>query len=117
MQSDPTPNPTPLSEAAFFILLSLATGPKHGYAVLKDVEELSRGQVSLSTSTLYTVLNRLLNRELIDRTDPGQNEAGPGLPRKVYRLNERGRRILNAEARRIQLMLVSYQKRLGEERV
>jgi DNA-binding PadR family transcriptional regulator len=104
-----------ITEPTFFILLSLASGPKHGYAVLKDTEELSRGKVSLSTSTLYTVLNRLLNQGLINRSDAGQIESGPGLPRKVYRLNERGYRILNAEAKRMQAMLVSYQQRLGEE--
>ena len=104
-----------INEPTFFILLSLASGPKHGYAVLKDTEELSRGKVSLSTSTLYTALNRLLNQGLIERSDAVQNWSGPGLPRKVYRLNERGRRILNAEAKRMQDRLASYQQRLGEE--
>ena len=104
-----------VNEATFFILLSLASGPKHGYAIMKDTEELSRGRVSLSTSTLYTALNRLLNHGLLERSDTGENVAGPGLPRKVYRLNEHGRRILNAEAKRMQDMLVSYQQRLDEE--
>ncbi len=107
--------PAIIKEPTFFILLSLASGPKHGYAVLKDTEELSRGKVSLSTSTLYTALNRLLNQGLIERTDAANNGSGPGLPRKVYRLNERGRRVLNAEAQRMQAMLASYQQRLGEE--
>jgi DNA-binding PadR family transcriptional regulator len=104
-----------INEPTFFILLSLASGPKHGYAVMKDTEELSRGKVSLSTSTLYTALNRLLNQGLLERSDTGENGAGPGLPRKVYCLNENGRRILNAEAKRMQDMLASYQQRLGKE--
>lgn len=104
-----------INESTFYILLSLASGPKHGYAVLKDTEELSRGKVSLSTSTLYTALNRLLNQGLITRSDAGQIESGPGLPRKVYRLNERGRRILNVEVKRMRDMLASYQQRLDEE--
>ena len=104
-----------INEPTFYILLSLASGPKHGYAVLKDTEELSRGKISLSTSTLYTALNRLLNQGLIERIDVEMNGSGPGLPRKVYRLNERGRRVLNTEAKRMQDMLVSYQRRLGEE--
>src|SRR5512146_687580 len=104
-----------INEPTFFILLSLASGPKHGYAVMKDTEELSRGKVSLSTSTLYTALNRLLNQGLLERSDTGENEAGPGLPRKVYCLNEHGRRILHAEAKRMQDMLASYQQRFGEE--
>jgi DNA-binding PadR family transcriptional regulator len=104
-----------INEPTFFILLSLASGPKHGYAVLKDTEDLSQGKISLSTSTLYTALNRLLNQGLIERSDAGQNGSRPGLPRKVYRLNERGRRILNTEAKRMHDMLASYQQRLGEE--
>ncbi len=116
MTSDTNSPEIIINEPTFFILLSLASGPKHGYAVLKDTEELSRGKVSLSTSTLYTALNRLLGQGLIERSDAGQNEPGPGLPRKVYRLNERGRRILNMEAKRMQAMLASYQQRLGEER-
>ncbi len=104
-----------INEPTFYILLSLASGPKHGYAIAKDTEEYSRGRVSLSTSTLYTALNRLLIQGLIERSDAGQDRPGPGLPRKVYRLNERGRRLLNAEAKRMQDMLAAYQQRLGEE--
>ncbi|MCO5206874.1 MAG: helix-turn-helix transcriptional regulator [Anaerolineae bacterium] len=43
----------PLREATFFILLSLATTPKHGYAILKDTTQLSDGRVKLGTGTLY----------------------------------------------------------------
>ncbi len=105
-----------INEPTFFILLSLADGPKHGYAVLKDTEELSHGHVRLSTSTLYTALNRLLDHGLIERSDAGQNGPGPGLPRKIYRLNERGRAVLSVEAKRLNDMLASYRQRLGEER-
>jgi len=104
-----------LNEPTFFILLSLASGAKHGYAILKDTEELSRGRVSLSTSTLYTALNRLLNQGLIERSDDRPNGSGPGLPRKVYVLNERGRAVMSSEAKRIKAMLSSYHQRLGEE--
>jgi hypothetical protein len=52
--------PEPLKPAVFQVLLSLAAGDKHGYAVLKDVEEESGGEVKLSTGTLYAVFKRLL---------------------------------------------------------
>ena len=55
----------PMGEPAYFILLSLAAGPRHGYAVLKDAEELSEGRMSLSVSTLYTALGRLQEQGLI----------------------------------------------------
>ena len=46
----------PLTEATYFILLSLALGPRHGYLIMKDVRSLSRGRVTLSTGTLYGAL-------------------------------------------------------------
>ena len=51
----------PLSEAVLLILLSMAEEPRHGYAILKDVEELSHGRVRLSTGTLYGALRRMLD--------------------------------------------------------
>ena len=50
----------PLSEPVMLMLTSLASEPKHGYALLKDVEELSNGRVQLSTGTLYGAIHRLL---------------------------------------------------------
>ncbi len=55
----------PLSEAVFLILLSLMPGPKHGYAIMKDVQALSENRVSLSTGTLYGALKRLLKQEWV----------------------------------------------------
>lgn len=105
----------PLNEPTFFILLSLASGSKHGYGVLKDVEETSGGQVSLSTSTLYTALGRLLDQGLVERSDIGEGDTRPGLPRKVYTLTDKGRRALNGEARRLQGLLMAFKQHLGEE--
>ena len=98
-------------------MLSLAAGPRHGYALIKDIEEISRGKVSLSVSTLYTTLGRLQEQDLIERSDNGDDggEAGPGLPRKVYRLTRRGFGALDAEAHRLQTLLSAYRRRLGEE--
>ncbi|MGB2911349.1 MAG: helix-turn-helix transcriptional regulator [Anaerolineales bacterium] len=59
----------PLREPTFFILLSLSPGPKHGYAILKEVEALSEGRVLLSTGTLFGAIKRLLDRSWIRRVD------------------------------------------------
>jgi len=110
------PSYLPLTEPTFYILLSLAPGKRHGYAILKDIESLSHGEVSLSTSTLYTALRRLLSQGLIERIpDDPRNHAGPGLPRKAYVLSELGRRILEAETSRMQALVGAARLRLGEE--
>jgi DNA-binding PadR family transcriptional regulator len=95
----------PLSEATFFILLSLAGGPKHGYAIMKDVAELSDGRVGLSTGTLYGALKRLLEQGLIQRI-PSKKSAGVAeesiRSRKSYALSRFGRRTLESEVQRIE---------------
>ena len=105
----------PLTEPTFYILLSLAPGKKHGYAILKDVKELSKERVNLSTSTLYTAVGRLLDQDLIERFDDGEDDPGPGLPRKSYALTGLGRRVLEAETVRLQGMVKEARLRLREE--
>lgn len=97
-------NQLPLSEATFFILLSLAAGSKHGYAIMKDVEALSGGRISLGTGTLYGALKRLLESAWIERFDqPDATQAGR--VRKTYRLTDLGRRQLEAETARLQRLV------------
>lgn len=55
----------PLTPFAFQVLLALADGERHGYAIIKEVEERSGGSVKLRTGTLYTLLQRLLDEQLI----------------------------------------------------
>jgi DNA-binding PadR family transcriptional regulator len=108
----------PLTETTLFILLSLAGGDKHGYAIMKDVEALSMGRVIFSTGTLYGALRRLLDQGWIDRLDDGA-PGGPdenGRPRKAYRLTRLGRRLLEAEAARLQSLARTAQLRLVKER-
>ncbi len=107
----------PLTEPTFYILLSLAPGKKHGYAILKDVQALSKGKVRLSTSTLYGALGRLLDQGLIERVPNDEEEnTGPGLPRKAYILSKTGRRVLEAELSRMRALVATARLRLGEER-
>jgi DNA-binding PadR family transcriptional regulator len=104
----------PLTEPTFYILLSLAPGKKHGYAIMKDVKELSGGRVNLSTSTLYTAIGRLLDQDLIERLDDDDDDPAPGLPRKSYALTDLGRRVLEAEHVRLQGMVKEARLRLRE---
>jgi len=106
-----TSSPLPVSEPVFFILLSLAAGRKHGYAILKDIETLSREAVLLSTSTLYGALSRLEDQGYIRRVPAGQPVA-PGLPRKVYELTPQGLDLLHGEAERLQRLSLVAQRYL-----
>lgn len=91
----------PLTEATFFIMLSLATGPKHGYAIMKEVMDISDRRVALSTGTLYGALKRLLKDGWIERAEDLVSSEETGRPRKAYTLTDLGRRILEAEAKRL----------------
>jgi DNA-binding PadR family transcriptional regulator len=102
-QTDPSFDPMPalpLSETTFLILISLEGEPKHGYAIMKDVEAFSHGRVALSTGTLYGAIKRLLGGEWIRRTEL-PDEGIDGRRRKYYTLTDRGRRILKAETSRL----------------
>jgi PadR family transcriptional regulator PadR len=96
-----TASPLPLSEPVFFILLSLASGRKHGYAILKEIETMSGDSLLLSTSTLYGALSRLEDQGYIRRV-LAEQEVTPGLPRKVYELTPEGLELLHGEAERLQ---------------
>ncbi len=116
MESENLLSNLPLTETTFFILLSLATSEKHGYAIAKDVERLSDRRVRLSTSTLYTALKRLLADGWIERAgeDPEPDESGR--PRKIYKLTNLGRRILDAETVRLKSLVQTASLRsVGEE--
>lgn len=87
----------PLTEPVLLVLLSLAQQPRHGYAILKDVESMSAGRVLLSTGTLYGALQRLLGDGWIERV---QEDSTPR-DRRTYRLTSRGRRNLQLEIERM----------------
>jgi DNA-binding PadR family transcriptional regulator len=105
----------PLTETTFFILLSLASEAKHGYAIMKDVLTLSEERVVLSTGTLYGALKRLLEQELIEKVEE-QVTNGDGRERKAYRLTNLGRKVLEAEVARLHNLVTAAQLRaVGEE--
>jgi PadR family transcriptional regulator PadR len=103
----------PLTEPTFFILLVLASGPQHGYAIMKETAALSDGRIRLSTSTLYEAIKRLLDLGWIERS-PAASGIERGRERKAYKLTDLGRRILNAETARLQsLVSLAQQAEIG----
>ena len=91
------PEAKPLSEPVLLILLSLADAPRHGYALLKDIEALSRGRVRMSTGTLYGALRRLLEDRWIERFA----QEDTSREKQAYRLTTAGRAQLDGELDRM----------------
>jgi DNA-binding PadR family transcriptional regulator len=91
----------PLTPAMFYVLVALADGQTHGYAILKEVEQLTQGEVRLSTGTLYGIIKRLLADGLV-REQRGQDGVAR---RRSYDLTSFGRDVAKAEAARLEQTL------------
>ena len=102
----------PLTPALFHVLLSLADGQKHGYAILKEVDRRTNGQVVLSTGTLYGIIKRLLADGLIRESASLSDER-----RTAYRLTVFGRKVALAEADRLRTLVVAAERLLAEPSV
>jgi len=92
----------PLTEAMFQLLLALADGEKHGYAIIKEVRQRTDGKVRLSAGTLYGLIKRFIEDGYIvechERPDPALDDER----RRYYRLSPSGRALALAEARRME---------------
>ena len=91
----------PLSPAVFYILLSLPDGPKHGYAIMKEVEEMTGGKITLGPGSLYGSIKRLLQDGMIVETDHRPIRALDDERRRYYQLTDYGRTVLAGEVDRL----------------
>jgi DNA-binding PadR family transcriptional regulator len=95
----------PLPPATFHILLALADGEQHGYAIMKGVAARSDGTVRLGPGTLYGALKRLLEAGLVkeggERADPERGDER----RRYYRLTQLGLSVARAEAGRLDALV------------
>lgn len=91
----------PLSPAVFYILLALPDGPKHGYAIMKEVEEMTGGKITLGPGSLYGSIKRLLKDRMIAETDHRPVRALDDERRRYYVLTDYGRQVLAAEVDRL----------------
>jgi DNA-binding PadR family transcriptional regulator len=97
---------TPLSAA---ILFALADGASHGYAIIKEIEKLTDGEMSPHTGSMYLALHRLLEDGLILEAPMKGDDAR----RRYYKLSDTGKEAARVEARRLaQLVKVASAKRL-----
>ena len=92
----------PLSPPEFHVLLALADGAKHGYAIMKDVSRRTDGKVRLSAGTLYGIVARLLSRGWISETRYRPEPALDDERRRYYELTSLGREIAIAETERME---------------
>jgi DNA-binding PadR family transcriptional regulator len=94
----------PLTPLVFQVLLTLADEPRHGYAIIREVETRTDGLIRLRTGTLYALLPRLLDQGLLeesaDRAPDDDDER-----RRYYAVTSLGRDVLKAEARRLEVAL------------
>jgi DNA-binding PadR family transcriptional regulator len=97
--------PTPLTPAMFNVLLALAGGDMHGYAILKAVAEQTSGDVELSTGTLYGIIKRLLADGLIVEVRHRPAVENDDARRRYYHLTDEGRALAVAEARRMEKLV------------
>ena len=98
-----------LTEAVYYILLSLAT-PRHGYDIMQEAERMSSGRVRLAAGTLYGAINGLLDRGWI-RAVPGAEDSR----RKEYALTDPGREALVGELDRLRELVQNGEIVLGGE--
>lgn len=97
---------SPMTETTYYTLLSL-NEPRHGYLIMQYVSELTEGRIRLGTGTLYTMLGRLVEDNLISIIS---NENG----KKTYQITEQGRELMRVEIERIRKQLENGERIYGE---
>src|ERR1043166_4907264 len=90
----------PLTPAVFHILLALAEEDRHGYAIMRYVEETTEGAIKMGAGTLYGTIKRLLRARMIEQSDERPDRRLDDERRRYYRLTSVGRRVLEAEVDR-----------------
>ena len=95
----------PVTPAVFHILLALANGEKHGYAIMQEVEEISAGTVNMGPGTLYGSIKRMLKAELIEEADERPDPEMDHQQRRYYKLTNFGERVLRAESIRLEALV------------
>lgn len=106
--AESTPDPSsllPLAPAHLHVLMALADGEKHGYAIMREVEAMTEGDVSMGPGTLYGAIKRMLKLGLIEESDERPDPELDDERRRYYEATGFGLRVLSAEAARLQQMV------------
>jgi len=98
---EPVEHLLPLTPAVFHILVTLADGEAHGYAIMQEVNRRSGGIVRLGPGTLYGAISRLLADALIEESEERPDPEMDDTRRRYYRLTKRGSEVLASETERL----------------
>lgn len=101
----------PLTPAVFYVMLAVASGPKHGYAIMQETETLSEKGFRMGPATLYSTIQRLVELNLVTEIegDPAEDSR-----RRYYELTRTGRQLLETEVQRMNAVLHRANARLVE---
>jgi DNA-binding PadR family transcriptional regulator len=109
--------PLPLTPPVFHILLALAEEERHGYGIMQDVAQQTRGALQLGPGTLYGCLKRMLAAGLVEECEERPDPALDDERRRYYRMTALGRRMVRAEAQRLAGAVTVAMARLAGENV
>ena len=103
METGKKPEETlPLTHITYYVLLALADGDSHGYAVIKSVRERSASAINPGTGTFYSAIKRMLDEELIESVERPEDAPGNDQRRRYYSLTAFGAKVLGAETKRLE---------------
>jgi DNA-binding PadR family transcriptional regulator len=95
----------PLKPKVLHILLAVADRPRHGYSIMQEVLERTDGHVRLWPAAIYGLLRELEKRELIVESDKRPSADQDDERRRYFALTPRGKRVLDAEVRRLEAIV------------
>ena len=101
----------PLTPAVLQILLSLADEERHGYGIMREVEDRTGGGVRMGPGTLYGSIKRMLVDGLIEESDERPDPELDDSRRRYYRITDFGRRVAGAEAARLESLVRSAREK------
>ncbi len=95
----------PLTSLTYHVLLALADANRHGYGIIKEVEERTDGKMEIETGTLYAAMKRMRDEHLIEVVPKSTRPSHEDSRRRTYRLTKLGRQVLTAETKRLAQLL------------
>jgi DNA-binding PadR family transcriptional regulator len=104
----------PLAPAVFHILLCLAEGERHGYALKREIARRTEGRLKLGPGILYGSINKMLTQGLIEESDERPDPHLDDERRRYYRVTALGRKVAQAEAQRMRQLVRLASVRFGK---